>query len=137
MTTPTANVRRNPSVEPFVELLTTQLRFQQRWRRLSMSLYVATTTGTLAFTSAATLLAAWRIDWPAAVLAALATLLVGFEKGLSCRERWKLHTRIVTLLQNIWVSFEAGSVNLEDSLERYERVMMEYAEQAPIKGRDE
>ena len=59
-----------------------QLRFQKRWRVISMTGYVITTVGTLLCSAGATYLAARSVANVAAVLSAVATVLVGTEKSL-------------------------------------------------------
>lgn len=62
--------------------LAAQLRFQRRWRVLSMCSYVVTTTGTLVCSAGATYYAAGgKSPNIAAILAAIATILVGTEKA--------------------------------------------------------
>ena len=80
-------------------LIADQLKFQRRWQLLSMTLYVAATIGTLLSTSAAGVLAAMRYDKAAAILAALSTVLIGVEKSLLFREKWRFHLTIRTKLE--------------------------------------
>src|SRR5208283_3442361 len=68
-----------------------QLRFQKRWRLLSMGFYVVTTIGTLLCSAGATYLAASGSSHVAAILSAIATVLVGTEKSMLFREKWKFH----------------------------------------------
>lgn len=67
-------------------VLQQQLKFQRRWQLLAMTFYVTSTVGTLLSTSAAAVLAAMHYDRSAAILAAVATVLVGVEKSLLFRE---------------------------------------------------
>jgi hypothetical protein len=79
--------------------LAAQLRFQRRWRILSMCSYVVTTTGTLVCSAGATYYAAGgKSPNIAAILAAIATILVGTEKSLLFREKWKFHLLMYTKL---------------------------------------
>jgi hypothetical protein len=59
------------------KVLREQLRFQRRSQLLSMTFYVTSTVGTPTCTSAAGVLAGMHYDGSAAVLAAVATMLVG------------------------------------------------------------
>ena len=79
--------------------LVTQLRFQRRWRILSMSAYVLTTVGALVCSVGATYFAAaGSVPNVAAILAAITTILVGIEKSLLFREKWKFHLLMFTKL---------------------------------------
>ena len=64
-----------------------------------MTFYVTSTVGTLISTSAAGVLAAMHYDRTAAVLAAVATVLVGAEKSLLFREKWRFHLTTRTSLE--------------------------------------
>ncbi|HEX3958972.1 MAG TPA: hypothetical protein VHZ03_20480 [Trebonia sp.] len=79
------------NLEDINKSITGQIRFQRRWQLLSMTFYVAATVGTLLCTSAAGLLAAMHHDQAAAILAGVSTVLVGTEKSLLFREKWRFH----------------------------------------------
>jgi predicted LPLAT superfamily acyltransferase len=73
----------------------------------------------------------------AAVLAGLGTVLVSLEKSLLFRERWRLHIRIETLLEGVDVDYRTGRISLEQATARYQSVMDDYAEQVPVRSREE
>ena len=134
---PTATVRLSPDDAAFILAVDRQLKFQVQWRRLMMNLYVVTTTGTILATSCATLMAALDYSRTAAVLAGLGTVLVSLEKSLLFRERWRLHIKIATSLEGIGVDYRTGRISLEQATVRYHQVMDDYAEQLPVRNREE
>jgi hypothetical protein len=92
-------------------LLKEQLRFQRRWQIISMLAYVVSTVGTLLCTSAASLLAASHFEQTAAVLAALSTVLIGVEKSLLFREKWKFHLTMHNKLKLLQADIATGQVD--------------------------
>jgi hypothetical protein len=64
-----------------------------------MTAYVITTIGTLTCSTAATLFAAAGYNREVAILAGIATVLIGVKKSLLFREKWRLHLSIDTRLQ--------------------------------------
>jgi multidrug transporter EmrE-like cation transporter len=135
--TPTSSIRATATEAPFLAVIDKQRKFQAQWRRLMMSLYVGTTVGTILATASATLVAALDYAKSAAVLAGLGTVLVSLEKSLLFRERWRLHIRIETLLEGVDVDYRTGRISLEQATARYQSVMDDYAEQVPVRSREE
>src|SRR2546425_426921 len=76
-----------------------QLAFQKRWRITSMVGYVGTTIGSLICSASASVFAGMDYSRSAAVFAAAATVLLGAEKTLMFREKWKFHLLMYTKLQ--------------------------------------
>src|SRR4051794_16628963 len=82
--------------DSLAELIAQSLTFQRKWQRLSMVAYVVSTVGVLICTTGGTYAAAQENAKVAAVLAAVATILIGLEKSLLFREKWKFHLGMAT-----------------------------------------
>jgi hypothetical protein len=115
--------------------ITMQLRFQRRWQLLSMTFYVAATVGTLLSTSAAGLLAALHHDEAAAILAGLSTVLVGTEKSLLFREKWKFHLTMRTKLELLQVTIVTQGLDAAAAGKRLGEIMEDYAVNLPVEAR--
>jgi hypothetical protein len=119
----------------FETKLQNQVKFQRRWQTISMSVYFFTTTGTLLCTAGATLVAAQGSSELAAYLSAAAVFMIGTEKSLLFRERWKFHLRIYTQLQILSNDLEVGKVDLKQASDLYGDVLKSYAEALPVESR--
>jgi hypothetical protein len=118
--------------------LATQLKFQRRWRILSMSAYVVTTIGTLVCSSGATYFAAGgKSPNVAAILAAIATILVGTEKSLLFREKWKFHLLMYTKLNVLRSKLQLGRLTPEQASDEYAAIMTLYASELPMAAREQ
>jgi len=117
--------------------LTTQLAFQRRWRTLSMSAYVLTTIGTLVCSAGATYFAASSSSKIAAVLAATATVLVGTEKSLLFREKWKFHLLMYTKLNVLRSRLLLGRLTPEQASDEYGTLITLYASELPMAAREQ
>jgi hypothetical protein len=117
--------------------LTAQLAFQRRWRILSMSAYVVTTIGTLVCSAGATYFAASGSSKTAAVLAAMATVLVGTEKSLLFREKWKFHLLMYTKLNVFRAKLLLGRLTPEQASEEYGALITLYASELPMAAREQ
>lgn len=113
--------------------LAAQMAFQRRWRILSMCAYVVTTIGTLVCSAGATYFAA-NGEWPriAAVLAAIATILVGTEKSLLFREKWKFHLLMYTELNVLRAKILLGRLTVDEASDEYAAIMTSYASELPV-----
>jgi hypothetical protein len=117
--------------------LATQLKFQRRWRILSMCAYVVTTIGTLVCSSGATYFAAGgKSPNVAAVLAAIATILVGAEKSLLFREKWKFHLLMYTKLNVLRSKLLFRRLTPEQASDEYAAIMTLYASELPMAARE-
>lgn len=116
--------------------LTAQLAFQRRWRILSMSAYVLTTVGTLVCSVFATYFAASDSAKTAAVLSAIATILVGTEKSLLFREKWKFHLLMYTKLNVFRAKLLLGKLTPEQAAEEYGSLITLYASELPMEARE-
>jgi hypothetical protein len=121
--------------QSFETKLQNQVIFQRRWQTISMSLYFFTTTATLLCTAGATLVAAQGFNEVAAYLSAAAVFLIGTEKSLLFRERWKFHLRVYTQLLVLSNDFEIGKVDLNKTSDLYGDVLKSYAEALPVETR--
>ncbi|MBH5402767.1 hypothetical protein HZZ13_33970 [Bradyrhizobium sp. CNPSo 4010] len=117
--------------------LASQLAFQKRWRVLSMSAYVITTVGTLLCSAGATYFAASGASSIAAVLAAVATVLVGTEKSLLFREKWKFHLLMYTKLNVFRTKVLLGRIAQEQAFDEYGTLLMMYASELPMAAREQ
>jgi hypothetical protein len=115
--------------------ITGQLKFQRRWQLLSMTFYVTATVGTLACTSAAGLLAAMHHDEAAAILAAAATVLVGTEKSLLFREKWRFHLTMRTKLDLLRSSIVTQGLDAAAAGKQFGEIMEQYAASLPVEAR--
>jgi len=118
--------------------LALQLKFQRRWRIISMSAYVATTVGTLLCSAGATYFAAGgTLPNVAAVLAAAATILVGTEKSLLFREKWKFHLLMYTKLNVLRAKLLLGRVSPAEASDEFANIMTLYASELPMAAREQ
>lgn len=116
-------------------MLREQLQFQRRWQLLSMTFYVTSTVGTLLFTLAAGILAAMHHDTIAAVLAAAATVLVGVEKSLLFREKWKFHLTTRTSLELLQTEITTKGLDAASIGARLGEILESYASSLPVEAR--
>jgi hypothetical protein len=113
--------------------LAAQMAFQRRWRILSMCAYVITTIGTLVCSTGATYFAAnGQSAKTAAVLAAIATILVGTEKSLLFREKWKFHLLMYTKLNVLRAKMLLGRLTVDQASDEYAAIMTSYASELPM-----
>jgi hypothetical protein len=120
------------------EDLAAQLRFQRRWRILSMCAYVVTTIGTLVCSAGATYYAAGgRSPNVAAILAAIATILVGTEKSLLFREKWKFHLLMYTKLNVLRAKLLLARLTAEQASDEFAAIMTLYASELPMAAREQ
>ena len=118
--------------------LDAQLRFQRRWRVLSMSAYVVTTVGTLLCSAGATYFAAGGTRANvAAILAAVATVLVGTEKSLLFRDKWKFHLLMFTKLNTLRAKILLGRLTPEGASDEFATIMALYASELPMAAREQ
>jgi len=117
--------------------LASQLRFQQRWRVTSMSAYVVTTIGTLVCTAGGTYYAASGASKLAAILAAIATILVGAEKSLLFREKWKFHLLMYTKLNALRAKLLLDRLTPAEASDELTTIMTLYASELPMSAREQ
>jgi hypothetical protein len=131
------NLPESRSCDVLEKDLADQLRFQRRWRILSMTAYVGTTVGTLICSSAATYFAAIGVSKIAAVLAALTTILVGIEKSLLFREKWKFHLLMYTKLNVLRAKFLLSRLTPTEASDEFAGIMTMYASELPMAAREQ
>jgi hypothetical protein len=112
-----------------------QFRFQRRWQLLSMTFYVIATVGTLLSTSAAGLLAAMHHDQAAAILAGVSTVLIGTEKSLLFREKWRFHLTVRTKLELLQSAIVAQGLDAAAAGKQFGDIMENYAVNLPVEAR--
>jgi len=118
--------------------LAAQMKFQRRWRILSMSAYVLTTIGTLVCSAGATYFAAGGgSPRTAAILAATATVFVGTEKSLLFREKWKFHLLMYTKLNVLRAKLLLDRLTLEQASDEYAAIMTLYASELPMAAQEQ
>lgn len=115
--------------------ITRQLRFQRRWQLLSMTFYVVATVGTLLCTSAAGLLAAMHHDQAAAIFAGVSTILVGTEKSLLFREKWRFHLTIRMKLELLQSAIVTQGLDAAAAGKQLSEIMENYASNLPVEAR--
>ena len=103
-----------------------------------MCSYVVTTIGTLVCSAGATYYAAGgRSPNIAAILAAIATILVGTEKSLLFREKWKFHLLMYTKLNVLKSKLLLGRLTPEQASDEYAAIMTLYASELPMAAREQ
>jgi hypothetical protein len=112
-----------------------QLKFQRRWQLLSMTFYVVATVGTLVCTSAAGLLAAMHKDQAAAIFAGVSTVLVGTEKSLLFREKWRFHLAVRTKLELLQTAIVTEGLDAVAAGKQLGGIMELYANNLPLEAR--
>jgi hypothetical protein len=118
------------------ELIAQSLTFQRKWQRLSMAAYVVSTIGILFCTTGATYAAARDNPQIAAALAAVSTILIGLEKSLLFREKWKFHLGIATRLSILQTKLRLTGADTKALADEYAAVLDSYANSIPIVGRE-
>ena len=131
MSTTTGDV----ALEDINRIVQGQWRFQRRWQLLSMIFYVVSTVGMLVSTSAAGLLAAMHYDRAAAILAAVSTVLIGLEKSLLFREKWKFHLTMRTHLDVLQTEIVTKGLDAPAAGQRLGEIMESYAVNLPVEVR--
>jgi hypothetical protein len=117
--------------------LESQLGFQRRWRLFSMTGYVATTIGMLLGSTGATLFAAKGLTDVAALLSAVATILIGIEKSLLFREKWKFHLLMFTKLNVLRANLHLGKLDVEQAADEFTSILSSYASELPMAAREQ
>jgi hypothetical protein len=115
--------------------ITDQFKFQRRWQLLSMTFYVVATVGTLISTASAGLLAAMHHDLAASILAAVATVLVGTEKSLLFREKWRFHLVMRTKLEVLRSAIVTQGIDAAEAGKQLGEIMENYASNLPVEAR--
>lgn len=133
MSTTTGDV----ALEDVRKIIQGQLRFQRRWQLLSMTFYVVSTVGMLVCTSGAGLLAAMHYDKAAAILAAVATVLIGLEKSLLFREKWKFHLTMRTHIELLQTEIITKGLDAPSAGQRLGEILESYAVNLPVEVREQ
>ena len=133
MSTTTGDV----ALEDVTKIVQGQLRFQRRWQLLSMTFYVVSTVGTLVCTSAAGLLAAMHYDRAAAIFAAVSTVLIGLEKSLLFREKWKFHLTMRTQIELLQTEIVTKGLDAAAAGQRLGEILESYAVNLPVEVREQ
>jgi len=134
-TTPTPTPTSDVALDDVKKVLKDQLEFQRRWQLLSMTFYVTSTVGTLLCTSAAGVLAALSYNTAAAILAAAATVLVGVEKSLLFREKWKFHLTTHTSLELLQTEIVTKGMDAAAIGTELGKILQSYATNLPFEAR--
>jgi hypothetical protein len=113
-----------------------ELSFHRNWKRYCMLAYGSTTVGTLLMTTASTILAAMKLAAPAALCAGCATVLLGIEKSLLFREKWRLHLDVSTRLQVLSLQFESGLLDASKAVHALNSIRSTYSAELPIEHRE-
>jgi hypothetical protein len=122
-------------MEDVAKSIAGQISFQRRWQLLSMTFYVVATVGTLISTSAAGLLAAMHHDQAAAILAGVSTVLVGTEKSLLFREKWRFHLTMRTKLELLQSTIVTQALDAAAAGQQLAEIMQGYAANLPVETR--
>jgi hypothetical protein len=121
----------------FANELDREIAFQTRWRTYCMLAYSFTTIGTIVLTAASTILAAFKVSEYAAICAAVATILIGTEKSLLFREKWKLHLTIFTKLNSLRRKVLFGKIEAGQAVEQLNQILENYSSGLPVAPREE
>lgn len=130
----TTQVKHHPS--SVSALIRDQLVFQKRWQTISMSSYVSSTIGTLVCTSSSAVLAAESYTHYAAILAAISTVLIGLEKSMLFREKWKFHLLMHTRLKLLEADLSVNAIDEVDAGKRLSEILQSYAMDLPVSSRE-
>jgi hypothetical protein len=114
-----------------------QITFHKRWRTNCMIAYACSTIGTILLTAASSIFAAMKLSETASVCAALATVLIGTEKSLMFREKWKLHLRIFTKLTALLRHVSFSKSDDERTTITLNQILDEYSSELPISSRED
>ena len=118
------------------QLVAESLAFQRKWQRLTMTAYVVSTVGVLVCTTGGTYAAARDNTQVAAVLAAVSTILIGLEKSLLFREKWKFHLGMATRLSILQTKLRLSGADAKALTDEYAAILDSYANSIPIAGRE-
>lgn len=125
---------QNKDIDESVVLstLNKMLRFQHKWRSLTMLLYVVITVGTILCSTGATIFGALDLGQQAAILAAIATIFVSTEKSFSFREKWKLHLTIESQLRSIKLDYDTQQCDIKEIVDRLQAALEKYSTELPF-----
>ena len=112
--------------------LTNMLRFQRKWRSITMLFYVVTTVGTILCSTGATIFGALDLGQQAAILAAIATIFVSTEKSFLFREKWKLHLTIESQLRSIKLEHDTKQCDISETVDKLQAAMGKYSTELPF-----
>lgn len=108
------------------------LRFQRKWRSITMLFYVVTTVGTILCSTGATIFGALDLGQQAAILAAIATVFVSTEKSFLFREKWKLHLTIESQLRSIKLEYDTQQCDINEIVDKLQAIMAKYSKELPF-----
>jgi hypothetical protein len=115
-----------------INALSRMLKFQRKWRSITMLFYVVTTVGTILCSTGATILGALDMGQQAAILAAVATIFVSTEKSFLFREKWKLHLTIESQLRGIKLEYDTQQSDIKETVEKLQSAMEKYSTELPF-----
>lgn len=72
----------------------------------------------------------------ASLAAALATVLIGLEKSLLFREKWKFHLLMHSRLKSLQISSAIGQLDDQALAKSLSEIMVNYASSLPMQVRD-
>lgn len=119
-----------------MEKLNKEINFHNLWKEITCWLYVATTTITIGASTGATVMAAIEKSLIASILAGLATALMGIEKTLLFREKWKLHLHVTTQLKNLENKLSLDLIDMKEAFGFFEEILVNYSNDLPFDERD-
>ena len=125
----------NSNHDTLLAALDTHIRFQEKWKTLTMLIYTCSTVGMILASTGATIFAAIKYSNTAAVLAAFATLLVSIEKSLLFREKWKLHLATKTYLENVELDLRLRRITDDQAADQLKKIGQDYAQELPVASR--
>ena len=130
------NNHQFPSKSSVIEYLDRHLGFQRRWRKLTMTFYVLTTFTTVACSTIATIISAYHSDLWASIFAAVATVLIGVDRSLLFREKWKLHVSIAISLDSVKAALVTDQIDIKTAVQDMRSILDRYANELPFPLRD-
>ena len=112
------------------------IKFQRKWRVITMTLYIALSIIGVSCSGLATVLGAMSDNFYAGLFAGIATLVITVEKTLLFREKWQLHVTVATQLEGLRLDLITNSSTLKDVLDATKKVTEQYASELPVLPRD-
>ena len=120
------------SEKPLVQVIQSQLAFQNRWRGVMSVSYFTITSAAIVFSAAATVVTAQGHAVPGSVLAGTATALLGLEKALLLRQKWAHHLQSAGRLEAILIEYNAGILSDAAAAAGVAEVIRTYAGTLPL-----
>ena len=124
------------NAKPVLDDVDAEVKRHKKLRFVTASVYITATCVAITASAVAAILAAFGYGDAAAVSAGTATILMGIEKALLTREKWRVHLSVITALKNVRLKLVAGALKPAEAAEVVCGIRMGYAGELPIGDRD-